>query len=462
MTNLKDKKIHFIGIGGVGVNALCKLAMDSGAEVSGSDAKLNNLCARLMERGVKICEGEDASMTSGADMVVYSSAIKQDNAELVFAREHNIPTLERQQFLREVSKDYSQVVGIAGTHGKTTTTAMLTHILALCGKNFVSMIGGESVDYGNYVNNSSGEIGDVFITEACEYKRNFLSLKPTVAVVTNVECDHPDSYENYDSVREAFDEYLIGAEVKIFAIDEVPTNAPVRGVNYGVNNLEDCDFAVVVSRGGSTRVYTAKIEEDFETHKICRLFYDGKFLLGIQLDEACDYNYKNATFAVATAEVLGINPVCAARALKTFGGVKRRFERAVDIDAVPVYFDFAHHPTEIRCVLERARGYGKVLKVFQPHTYTRTKAYFDDFVDVLGDDDGALVLMPTYAAREKFDASCEHDVLAAAIKDKYAKSDVYVAANGNETLEYVRKYAHKHDVILFIGAGDIYNLKDEI
>nr|MDE5602110.1 UDP-N-acetylmuramate--L-alanine ligase [Clostridia bacterium] len=154
MTNLKDKKIHFIGIGGVGVNALAKLAMDSGAEVSGSDAKLNNLCARLMERGVKICEGENASMINGADMVVYSSAIKWDNAELVFAREHNIPTLERQEFLREVSKDYSQVVGIAGTHGKTTTTAMLTHILALCGKNFVSMIGGESVDYGNYVNNS--------------------------------------------------------------------------------------------------------------------------------------------------------------------------------------------------------------------------------------------------------------------------------------------------------------------
>ncbi|MDE5601405.1 MAG: hypothetical protein K2J16_02800, partial [Clostridia bacterium] len=311
----------------------------------------------------------------------------------------------------------------------------------------------------------------VFVTEACEYKRNFLSLKPTVAVVTNVECDHPDSYENYDSVREAFDEYLLGAEVKIFAIYGVPTNVPVCGVDNGVptnapvcgvNNLEDCDFAVVVSRGESTRAYTAKIEEDFETNKICRLYYDGKFLLGIQLDEACDYNYKNATFAIVTAEVLGINPVCAARALRTFGGVKRRFERASDIEGKPVYFDFAHHPTEIRCVLERAKSFGKVLRIFQPHTYTRTKAYFDDFVDVLGDDDGALVLMPTYAAREKFDASCEHDVLAAAIKDKYAKSDIYVAADGNEALEYVRNYAHKHDVILFIGAGDIYNLKDKI
>ena len=451
MTNLKDRKIRFIGIGGVGVNALCKLAMDSGAEVSGSDAKLNNLCARLMERGVKICEGEDASQVKGADMVVYSSAIKQDNAELVYAREHNIKALERQQFLREVSKEYSQIVGIAGTHGKTTTTAMLTHILALCGKNFVSMIGGESVDYGNYVNNSSGEMGDVFITEACEYKRNFLSLKPTVAVVTNVECDHPDSYENYDSVREAFDEYLLGAEVKIFAIDRATKNVPVYGEN------SDCDFAVLVSRGESTRTYVAKLEDG-----ICRLFYDGKYLLGIRLDEACDYNYKNAVFAIVTAEVLGVNPICAARALKIFGGVKRRFERASDIGGKPVYFDFAHHPTEIRCVLERARGYGKVLKVFQPHTYTRTKAYFDDFVDVLGYDDGALVLMPTYAAREKFDASCEHDVLAAAIKDKYGKSDIYVAANSNEALEYVRKYAHKHDVVLFIGAGDIYNIKDKI
>lgn len=434
------RKIHFIGVGGMGVNALARYALDCGAAVSGSDAKLNGLCSQLARRGAKIYEGTDVSAVDCADTVVYSSAIHEDNKELMRARALRIPALERQQFLHKAAEDFPQIVGIAGTHGKTTTTAMLVHILSLCGKNFVGMIGGESVDYGNYVNNISEEGDGIFLTEACEYKRNFLSLKPTVALVTNVECDHPDSYENYDSVRAAFDEYLSGGKIKIYAAD----------------GFERYDFAVVAAEDGRVRRYDGKIGQND-----CGIYSDGRSVCSINLRDACTYNYKNAAFAIAAAESLGVDPVCAVRALGTFGGVKRRFEYVGSVSGRSVYFDFAHHPTEIKCVLERAKAFGRILAVFQPHTYTRTKAYFADFVEALKANEGDLVLMPTYAAREQMDTTCEFDVLASAIK-RYGKCNVYAAPNGDYVLKYVQTHASDHDIILFIGAGDIYDLKDKI
>ncbi|MDE7373512.1 MAG: UDP-N-acetylmuramate--L-alanine ligase, partial [Clostridia bacterium] len=170
MTNFKDKKIHFIGIGGVGVNALAKYALGSGAKVSGSDAKFSELCGEISALGARVYAGMNPERVNGADIVVYSSAIKDDNPELMRARELKILTLERQEFLHEVASSFKNIVGIAGTHGKTTTTAMLAHILKTAEKKFVGMIGGNSVDYGNFVNNSCGE-KDIFIVEACEYKR---------------------------------------------------------------------------------------------------------------------------------------------------------------------------------------------------------------------------------------------------------------------------------------------------
>lgn len=443
-------RIHFIGIGGVGVNALAKYALDCGLRVSGSDAKINSLCKELMDRGAAISEGEDGSCVDGADLVVYSSAIKWDNAELARARVLNIPTLERQQLLHEVASGFHTVVGIAGTHGKTTTTAMLSHILASSKRNFASMIGGESVDYGNYVNNCGGD-KDIFVVEACEYKRNFLTLNPTVAVVTNVECDHPDCYADISDVRAAFDEYLSGAAIKIYAEgDELD--------GYKVYVKTKSENAKYSQNAGSSLNTEYLLKTDGNQHV---LFKDGKYVDDIVLGEGGDYNFKNAMFAVASAGVLGIDTKCALDALRSFRGVKRRFELGGYVDGVPVYFDFAHHPTEIGCVLDRASEYGKILAVFQPHTYSRTQAYFDDFVKVFGAHKsiGTLVLMPTYAARENPSAGCDADELFRAIVKRYGKMDTHLANSAQETLTLLKDFAAAHDIVLFIGAGDIYDIK---
>ncbi|MDE6302287.1 MAG: hypothetical protein K2M36_01695, partial [Clostridia bacterium] len=327
-------RIHFIGIGGVGVNALAKYVMDCGIKVSGSDAKINSLCKELMERGADISEGEDGSRVDGADLIVYSSAIKSDNAELARARVLNIPTLERQQFLHEVASGFHTVVGIAGTHGKTTTTAMLSHILAKCGQNFASMIGGESVDYGNYVNNCGGD-KNIFVVEACEYKRNFLSLNPMVAVVTNVECDHPDCYADISDVRAAFDEYLSGAPIKIYAEGEELDGYKVfvKTKSGNAKYLPNVKCSLNAKSSFNTEYL---LKADGNKHA---LFKDGKYVGDIVLCEGGDYNFKNAMFAVASAGVLGIHTENALDALRSFRGVKRRFELGGYVDGVPVYFD---------------------------------------------------------------------------------------------------------------------------
>lgn len=434
------KKIHFIGIGGVGVNALARYVLDNGGSVSGSDAKFSAFCKNIRDKGAYVYEGVNASAIDNADAVVYSSAIKSDNAELVRAKERNIPVFERQEFLHEIAREYKTVIGIAGTHGKTTTTAMIAHVLAEHNKKFVAMIGGDSVDFGNYVNNSCGD-KDVFLVEACEYKRNFLTLHPSVAVVTNIECDHPDCYSDYASVKEAFDEYLSQAKTKIF-----------------LKRDGEKSWEIALQGEDGIDVVCASLKENS-----CAVCFNKKHVCDFRLSDGGDYNYKNATFAISVAKILGIEINDAAKSLGTFGGVARRFEYAGKINGVPTYFDFAHHPTEIACVLDRAKNYGRILAIFQPHTYSRTKAYFDDFVKVFGAQKqiGTLILMPTYAARETFDGDYESDALADAIKAKFGKLDIYLAADKSSAYGLASKFAKSHDIVLFIGAGDIYDIKAE-
>lgn len=438
MLNLDNKNIHFIGVGGVGVNALAKYATDAGAAVSGSDIKLSDVCKNLMENGAYLYEGVNPDAVNVADIVVYSSAVKEDNPELARARELKIPVFERHKFLGEVADLYKTVVGIAGTHGKTTTTAMLTHILKYADKKFVSMIGGNGVEFGNYVNNSGGGY-DIFVAEACEYKRNFLSLNPTVAVVTNVECDHPDCYKDYESVKSAFDEYLAAAPCKIY-----------------LKTDEKKSWSIVKEHNGETEIFRGKITND-----ICRMFCGGVLIGSISLTGGGDYNYKNATFAIIAANALGVSIDGAIRALETFKGVCRRFECAGKIGGTQICFDFAHHPTEIACALERAGAYGKVLAIFQPHTYSRTKAYFADFVDVFGGDKNiaSLAFLPTYGAREKFDGAYEINSLADAINQKYGRA-AKIFGTFDQAKDFVTENAKYYDFVIFIGAGDIYDIKN--
>lgn len=478
MFDFKGKRLHFIGIGGVGVNALANFAHDFGAEVSGSDIRLNNLCSMLLKKGVNIWQGENECAMSDADTVVYSSAIKPDNRELTYARSHNIATFERFEFLGEISKHFGCVIAIAGTHGKTSTTAMTAHILKKENKNFLAMIGGESVDYSNYVNNIYGPLeNSIFLCEACEYKMSLLSLNPDIGVVTNVECDHPDCYENLQNVKTVFSKFLSQSKIKIVScenrdlletyhdrtVDKEKTQSAADSENNDEHTaIRDCEKTL------SSRKFSIleKSADDISEHN-ATLYYDKDTVVSMEtgkskfvLTDDGEYNYINAAFAVRAARCIGISEKESAKRLLSYRGVKRRFEKANNIDNVPVFFDFAHHPTEIKNVLRRASVYGNLLVVFQPHTYSRTKAYLNEFVLSLCDEHiKTLVLMPTYAARELPEQGADSGVLASAIIDKNCINDVYLADSAKSTLDYVVSHVNGHDAIMFIGAGDIYDLR---
>lgn len=453
----KAKRGYFVGIGGVGVNALAKFVADFGIQIGGSDAKINGLCNELIKNGAKIGKNPDFFELENVDFLVFSSAIPSDNLEIAKARERDIPVFERHEFLAQVANLFGQTVAIAGTHGKTTTTAMLAHILKQNNVKFAAMIGGESIEFSNYVNNTGASqienLKDcVFLCEACEYKRNLLALDPRVSVVLNAECDHPDCYADLKSVKATFSKFLQKSRVKIVCennLELIDKTKKSKGKN---------SFCVYVENGKEKRIQCF-----FKAGGA--MVSDGKKVVKLKLKDEGEYNYKNATFAVAAGVACGLDFENCVHALESYQGVKRRFERADDIGKTKVYFDFAHHPSEIAEVIKRARNLGKIMVVFQPHTYSRTKAYLDDFANVLGwkrNGVKTLAIMPTYAARESLSDGADSDALFNAIFDKYRKRGVYLLKDVQSTLDFVKSRAKSHDVILMIGAGDIYDLKDKL
>lgn len=448
MLDFSNKTVHFIGIGGISCNALAKFVLDFGGKVSGSDAKITPICDLLRAKGAKIWQGE-APQNINADIVVFSSAIRADNKELVFAKQSGAKLYERHEFLGEVSRLFGQSVAIAGTHGKTSITAMVTHILKKSELKFLSMIGGECVDGGNYVNNTyADKISDlkncVFVTEACEYKRHMLAVKRDVGIVTNVECDHPDCYKNLGEVQDAFRKFLDGAPIKIVSEKDMS--------DLYKTLVNSSRFCVVCKQDK----FYIKVGDDG-----ARIYQNGTYVARLRLEDDGEYNYKNALFALVATNRLGVRINAGADMLASYKGVKRRFERSADIDGARVYFDFAHHPREIKCVLERARKYGSAIVVFQPHTYSRTKAYLSDFASVIGGCDYAkhVVIMPTYPARETIAMGVDSDALAGAIFDKFPQKRVYLANDRQSTIDFVKSHATEVDMVLMIGAGDIYDLK---
>ncbi len=451
---MKGKTVHFIGVGGVGVGALAMFALRCGAVVTGSDAVFNDMCRKLALLGADIRSGAQPTLAATAQLVVFSSAIRPEHPERVAAHAANVPLLERQQFLYEVSKLFGTVATVAGTHGKTTTSAMLSHILKLSQRRFLAMIGGQSVDYGNYIDclgKLSALEDAVFVAEACEYKRNFLYFDPTVGIVTNVECDHPDCYADIDEVRQAFTEYLKKSHIRVLPADMLP----LLGIETP-SARGDFDIAVCCD-DKLEEIYSVRFCGDDE----CLICGDGGEIGRVRLADGGEYNLKNAAFAIICATLLGVDGSTAIQALSSFGGVKRRFEFACRIDGVPVYFDFAHHPTEIANLLKRARRYGKILAVFQPHTFSRTKAYLGDFARALSDADYILI-MPVYAARETADMGCDSDALIEQILLLDAKKKVYLEKSKDKVCDFVIENAKNFDIALFIGAGDIYAFKDVI
>ena len=433
------KDIHFIGVGGVSMKSLALLCKERGMNVSGSDRESSDALDMLVAHGIRAYCGHDSAFAATKPLVVYTAAIPRDDPELVAAREAGALCLERKAFLALVASSFDKTVAIAGSHGKTTTTAMLCAILRAEGRKFVGHIGGDCV--GEECASTGGD--ELFVTEACEYNRTFLALKPDVAAVLGIAFDHPDCYRDLAELKAAFGKFARnikrGGALVVRTADTGLCPKGVRCVTFG---YADCDYRAEDIRYNDGR-YSFAVVERGERKARCRLKVRGKF------------NITDALAAIALAAQLGIPAERSAAALEGFNGVKRRFERlGTLVTGAEVFTDYAHHPDEIAAAIDTARVMtkGAIVAVFEPHTFSRTKAMAKAFVECFYWADEVLIL-PTYAAREKpSDGESGYDLymrLKARRPESMYMPD-YAALRG-----YLAAHTKAGDAVLLLGAGTV-------
>jgi UDP-N-acetylmuramate--alanine ligase len=442
--------VHLIGVGGVGMSGIARILRRRGVTVSGSDAKASATLDELAGLGVTVQVGHRREHVGDAAVLVVSSAVRETNPELVAARESGLPVLHRSQALAALMHG-RRAVAVAGTHGKTTTTSMVTVTLRACGLDPSFAIGGELTDSGLSAQEGTG---DVFVAEADESDASFLRYRPMVAIITNVEADHLDHYGTLEAVEAAFDAFcdrIVPGGVLVTCFDD-PGAAAVaarveerRGgqisvVRYGFGDGADIRLTSADPRppgGASAFLHRAGVD------------------IPLALAVPGRHNLLNAAAAWATAVWLGVDPAAAAAGLSTFAGARRRFELKGTAGGIEVRDDYSHHPTEVRAALSAARavvGSGRVIAVFQPHLFSRTRFFAAEFADALGLADVAVVL-DVYGAREDPDPA----VTGRLISDKVSlpSQDVVFAPDAAAALEAVSSRAVPGDLVLTIGAGDV-------
>ncbi len=429
-------KVHFIGIGGISMSALACYSLANGIAVSGSDTTNSEQVDLLRSLGAKISIGHKKSIPSGVDAVVYTSAISSDNLELSFAEKNGIKIYKRSQFLGEIAKDFKTTVAVCGSHGKTTTTAMVAEILIASGVNPTIFLGGESSEFGNFKFGTQ----ELILLEACEYKKNFLDIFANVVLVTNVDNDHLDSYTNIEEQVQSVNEF-IKHSVAFVNADDVKSKALTTYslISYAINNPAN---------------YQAKFITQGDGKVAFSVYAYGRRLGRINLQIGGIYNVYNALLAFAYANEKGVPFLCIKKALEKFEGVKRRNEYLGEFLGKKCYADYAHHPCEIDNLIKSVGMDDKVLYVFQPHTYSRTKFLIEEFCSVLSKLSN-LIIYKTYPAREKYDVKGSAKIIYKRLK--LEKRSVKYSDNPEE-LERIINKQQNVEKIYFVGAGDIYNI----
>jgi UDP-N-acetylmuramate--alanine ligase len=444
LESLKDKRIHFIGIGGAGMSGLARIALSHGITVSGSDSKDSSVLVALRALGATVSIEHNAENVSDVDLVVYSSAITEQNFEIKRARELNLPVLTRAQGLAILMSD-SKSVAVAGTHGKTTTSSMLTVALQSAGVDPSFAIGGTLTSSGSNAHKGTGEI---FVAEADESDGSFIEYKPFAAIVTNVEYDHVDYFQTPESLTQAFIEFAhsISAEgVLVYCIDDSGAKdladriSTTRKISYGISDESDLkiDSISLLPMGSSARA-----------------IWQGRVIGTLTLQVPGHHNLLNASAALAMGLSLGFSSPDLLTGLGTFQGAGRRFEVTATVHGIRVVDDYGHHPTEIAVTIAAARrfaGDGRVLVIFQPHRYTRTQAFLPEFARALDEAD-ETVLLEIYAASE----SVIPGVSASKIADLMTNG--HFIPNFIEASDWMIEKAKPGDVILTLGAGDVNSL----
>lgn len=439
---------HLIGIGGVSMSPLAEVLAGMGLIIAGSDISESDKTRHLRSLGVTIHIGHAAeNVAADAEFVVRTAAVHDDNPEVAAAHARGIPVFERAEAWGAIMKDYRQALCIAGAHGKTTTTSMCTHILMAAEKDPTVMIGG-TLPLLHASHRVGG--GDTIVMESCEYHDSFLCFWPTIAVILDIDADHLDYFKDLDAIKKSFRAFASHVPEDGFIVanaDDANTMEALRPlgrplVTFGLSDTADVYAADIRALGAST---------EFD------IYYRGRKFTSVTLHVPGLHNVKNALAATAACICLGVRPAAVKYGLAGFTGANRRFEFKGKFNGADVYDDYAHHPNELRALLDAVEplGYKRVIVVFQPHTYTRTAALFDDFVTQLRRPD-VIYLAEIYAAREKNTLDISSADLA-----RYIEGSLFFESFG-EIESSLRATARPGDIILTVGAGDIYKVGEDL
>ena len=415
------------------MSALAKYLLKFGKKVGGSDAVSSEFTDELIEKGVKIDFGDENNIDD-YEAVIYTDAVSESDIHMIRAKELNKTVISRGQFLYEISRCFKKVIAVSGCHGKTTCSAMLSHIFAAADKKFACHIGGKDLRFSNFYFCGN----DFFITEACEYKKNFLRLKPNAAVILNSDPDHLECYGSEDELKKAYVSFADSADADFSLYKDIPD---LKGINFGFDKSADYYAENIRITDGKCR-FTA---------------YEQRVKLGnVSLDVYGRHNVLNALAAMAVARFFYIPFEKIAEGLSDFKGVERRFEKLSELGGVKYYADYAHHPNELRASLKTARRItrGKLYVVFQPHTYSRTKLLMNEFVKVLNPV-VKLLVYKTFAAREYYDDSGSALTLSQKLKKcRYGDCPDDISDFMSE--------AEEGDTVIFLGAVDIYYIAKQV
>lgn len=455
MINLPDyKKIHCIGIGGIGLSAIAEILISRGYEVSGSDMRESEITERLIDQGAHIYLGHRAKNVENVDLIIYSAAVGNDNPELARAAELGIPAITRAQALGLLMAEYENSIAISGTHGKTTTTSMLSLILKAAELEPTILVGGNLAEINGNVHIGSSQY---FVTEACEYMDSFLNLKPKIEIILNIDSDHLDYFKDIEHIASSFDKFakLVPEDGVVIAYDANPfVKSVIEGlpnaVTFGLN--ESCDY------------YASDIEFDNDGMPSFSVNHGGKILGRVTLSVPGEHNILNALSAFVCSHILGVDSDKIVETLENYVGIQRRFDvLGRTSNNIKIIDDYAHHPTEIKATLSAVKNmkHNNLWCLFQPHTYTRTIALLDEFAESFGDAD-KVVLAEIYAAREKNIYKISSKTLVNKIKEADPTKDVYFFSDFEEMGNFVYNNAEEGDLVLTMGAGDIYKVGEMI
>lgn len=447
------KKIHFVGIGGIGMSGIAEILMDQGFSVSGSDKALSEVTDRLNKLGATIYEGHTPeNVASDVDALVYSSAVSLDNPEVLEAQRRKVPVIRRAEMLAEVMR-LKYGIGIAGTHGKTTTTSMISLVLMEGGLDPTVIVGGKLSGLGG--TNARLGHGEFIVVEADEFDRSFLSITPTIAVLTTLETDHLDCYRDLEDIKGAFIQFASRVPFYGFVVlcldepallDIMPQLSKKKILTYGLNPQAD------------VQAFEIHHKENTSTFTLAR---NNKDLGPIMLQVPGKHNVQNALAAIAVGLELGVPFEKIKAGIEQFTGVYRRWETKGEVDGITIYDDYAHHPTECRATLAGAKAgwRRRIVCVFQPHLYTRTRDFYEEFAKsfLLSD---VLIVTDVYPAREEPIQGVTGELIVNASK-QFGHKEVHYVPDKKQVPDSLKSLVKKGDIVITMGAGDIWKYGEE-